>query len=67
MHVLSLCTPSDRTPVPLAASVLWDFDQYLAEQLKAGQLTEAEIRTLERARDRLHRLVNDAHGSELAA
>jgi hypothetical protein len=51
----------------LAASVLWDFDQYLAEQLKAGQLTEAEIRTLERARDRLHRLVNDAHGSELAA
>lgn len=56
-----------REQVPAAAVVLWDFDRYLGEQLQAGQLTEAEARALRRARDRLHRLVIDANGAELAA
>ena len=60
------CT-NHKDRVPEAASVLWDFDRYLGEQLEAGKLTEAELRALERVREQLHRLVIDANGAELAA
>lgn len=48
-------------------SILWDYDQYLAERLKQGGLTKAEARALEEAREQLHRLIKDHQGGELAA
>lgn len=62
-----MCSCIDIDGDRAAALVLWDFDRYLAEQLDAGELTEAELRTLERIREQLHRLVTDANGAELAA
>jgi len=60
-------TLDQSSKVPPAALVLWDFDRYLAERLERGGLTEAEAQELERARERLHRLVNDLHREEIAA
>lgn len=49
------------------AGVLWDFDRYLEEQLVKGALNTDQIRTLKMARERLHRLVTDHHGADVAA